>query len=364
MTVRTSGVVVVATALAGCGGKLPEQRGAVLEGFSYGWELFNHRLSQLTVQAGLDNTVVAVIGGTSTTSVVPGALPAECSPDECQEFPFTDNAAVEARWAVVDTQAVALVPLTVTLEAGREGASGTATGGLPEGAGGDAVAVVSGLSLSTDHALSAGPSCYDPAYGWHPQHLSITVGDVTVGDDGTVTVPVDASFAAGKTFEDERKCIDAVNTQAVVSLTIDLLAVVGAETIERQTLATEASYAFSGDKINPEAQDDPAPKALAFTVEDPVVGFTALDFAFDPDRTDDRGAYLRTLGWWAEPGGDANAVATNYSPGTQLSDFAYRFAGEVVAIDHGGTVTRGTSTGTFPAALEADGSAVPNTLPH
>lgn len=363
-SIRSVGWGIAALAACGCHGKLPEQHAAVLEGFSFGWEHFNHRLSQLSVNAGLDATSIVVIGGTSTTSQVPEPLVDPCDPVHCNEFPFLDDANVEARWAVVDTTAVALIPMSASLEVSRDGATATATGALPEGAKGAGVAVLTGLSLATDHPLSGGPSCYNPAYGWHPRQLTVTLGDVAVRDDGTVTVDVSATFAAGKTFDPDRECIDAVNDQAVVDFDVQLLAVVGDTTVETQPLSSSAAYAFSGNSIAPEPQDDPAAQTLSFTAADPVMGFSSVDFRFDPDRTDDRGAYLRTLGWWAEPGGSANAVATNYSPGTQLEDFAFRFDGEVVAIEHGGTVTRGTSTGSFPAELDDAGSGVVNSLAH
>jgi hypothetical protein len=42
-----------------------------LEGFSYRWTRFNHRLSALHVAVDADQAEVAVIGGTSTTGVSP-----------------------------------------------------------------------------------------------------------------------------------------------------------------------------------------------------------------------------------------------------------------------------------------------------
>ena len=338
---------------------LPMQRGAVLEGFSFGWDLFNHRLSRLEVAADLDGTTVGVIGGTSTTNQ-PFELDPACEQDSCNEFPFFDTALVEARWAVVETERVALVPMSLTFEVGRDGASAVATGDLPqeiEGAVG--TAFITGLSIDTDHPLSGEPACYNPAYGWHPRQITAILGEITV--DGTIlSVPVDVTFFAGKTFDPERQCIDEVNDRAVVSMTVHLLAAYGDVDMETLALTSEAYFPYTGNRLKPGQQVPPAPSTLSFSIDDPMIGFSSIDFRFDPDRTDDRGNYLRTLEWWVDPGGEANGVATSYSPGTQLEDFGYSFEGSVVAVAHGGTLTRGTSNGSLPA----EDNPPPTLLPH
>lgn len=354
--------VLVVAALAGCSG-LPEQRAAGLEGFEYGWVGLNHRLSGLRVGVSLDHSEVNVIGGTSTTQEIP---PAQTCEETCREFPITDEADVAVRWAVVESTKTAFVPGTAALQVGRDGGSAVVTVELPKGAKGEGTALISGFVLSTDHPLSGGDACYDPRYGWHPRQITISVGDVTIDGD-TATVPVEGAFSAGKTYDDDRECIDLVNDQAVVELTVTVLVAVGNGAVEIQPLEAEAVYPFSGDAGHPEEQVLPEPTQLSWSIEDPLVGFRSLDFRFDEHvgtRFADRGAYLRTFGFWAEPGGAANAFATNYSPGTQLQDFSYRFEGEVVAIEHLGTVTRGTSTATLPAALDANGAPVVHSLEH
>lgn len=350
----------ILAAMAGCGG-IEEQHGTALEGFRFGWVDFNHRVSAITVEPGLEESEVVVIGGTSTTNQF--LEPPPCDPATCREFPASDEAEVEVRWAVVDSTKTAYVPATVTLEVGRDGASATAEATLPDGAKGDGTALLSGMSLSTAHPLSGGDACYDPAYGWHLRQLTITLGEVTVAD-GVATVPVDAVFSAGKALDDARACIDEVNDQAIVDLSVTVLVVVGKGDVESQSLTAGAQYPFSGDVQEPEAQDDPAPTTLSWTIEDPLLGFSSIDFRFDPDRDDDRGAYLRTLGFWAAPDGTANAIATNYSPLTQLQDFGYTFEGEVRAIEHRGTLTRGTATGTVGAELDDEGAPVVHPIEH
>jgi hypothetical protein len=359
-----------AAALVACSGdkdddpELPLQQAAVLDGFRFGWDFFNHRLSRLQVVSGLEGTDVAVIGGTSTT-LEPSELPATCEPAGCQEFPFYDTALVSAWWSVVESRKVALVPMTVSLEVDRDGASATATGELPgsipDGVG---VAVLSGLSIDTDHPLAGDPDCYQPRYGWHPNRIAVSLGDPTL-DGATVSVPVEATFSAGKTFDPDRQCIDAVNERAVVSMEIQLVVAWGDTSIATAPLAAEAHYPYSGDRLDPGEQVEAAAQAVDLGgIADPMVGFRRMDFRFDPERTDDRGAYLRTFGWWVTPEGEANAVATNFSPGTQLEDFGYAFEGEVVAIDVQGTITRGLSTDALPADLDESGDAVVTTLPH
>jgi hypothetical protein len=360
---RRSWVVLIAL-LGGCK-KLPEQHGAVLEGFRYGWQLANHRLSALHVVAGEEATEVAVVGGTSTTSELP-ELPDGCEQATCNEFPIADSSAVQVWWSTVTTTEAALVPLQVSLEVGRDGAQTVASGTLPKGAKGEGTALLVGLSLGTDHPLEGEPGCYQPRYGWHVQQMAVSLGEVTIEED-KVSVPVEAIFSAGKSFEEARTCVDEVNDRAVVDLDVQLLVVVGKGDRESATLTTEAAYPFSGDSGEPGDQAEVEPQTLSFAIEEPLLGFGSLDFRFDPDRTDDRGAYLRTLGFWvteAEGSVQANAVATSYSPGTQLADFAYRFEGEVRAVETGGTIERGTSEATLPAALDDAGAPVIHTVEH
>lgn len=348
---------------AGCRRELDPQQAVVLEGFSYGWELFNHRLSHLEVVPVADSVAVAVIGGTSTTSVLFGEPPAEC--EGCEEFPFVDRSEVEVRWAKAETTATALATARAELEAGADGASATLEIPVPEVAGEEAVAVLAGLTLSTDVPLATGPSCYQPIYGWHPREIRVALGDPKVAD-GVARVEVTAAFAAGNTLEEERACIDEVNEHAVVAFAVDVLVAVGRDPLgEQAELHAEAAYPFSGDPIDPEPQEDPAPSDLGLDVgDDALLGFSELRFRFHESDPEARGAYLRTLGFRAEPDGTAAAAATNYSVGTQLSDFSFVFDGTVRTIATGGTVERGTVTAELTTDLEDDGTPVQHVLDY
>jgi hypothetical protein len=121
--------------LAGCSPSIEQEPIAVLESFRFNWERFNHRVSHLEIGASVDAAQVSIIGGTSTTGVVPEPLPDECS--TCNEFPFLDYSLVEVGVRVLESDRVALVPATLTLEVGRDGATGTLRGALPKGADGE-----------------------------------------------------------------------------------------------------------------------------------------------------------------------------------------------------------------------------------
>ncbi|MEZ4240646.1 MAG: hypothetical protein R3F59_31745 [Myxococcota bacterium] len=365
-------VAGLAVGLGGCSGndkdadgvELPEQSADVLEGFRLGWQGFNHRLSRLVVVAGDEATDVAVIGGTSTSFEAPD-LPEGCDQASCNEFPFGDTADVSVWWATARSTAVAMVPVTFTAEVGRDGVAVSETVTLPaEIPGAVAIALVTGVDLDTDHPLAGEASCYRPRYGWHPNHLGIDLGEVELsGTSATVTAQL--AFSAGKTFDPDRQCIDEVNERAVVAMTVHAVVLYGDTAIARGAVATAEAYPFSGDKLHPEEQVESAPVTVDFSgVSDPLVGYRMLDFRFDPDRTDDRGAYLRTLGWWVTPEGQANGIATNYSPGTQLEDFGYTFLGEAAAVDVQGTVERGLSSASLAAALDGDGNAVVTAVEH
>ena len=239
----------------------------------------------------------------------------------------------------------------MNLQVGVDGASTTVEVTLPKGAKGEGSAILSGFSLSTQHELADGPSCYDPRYGWHPRQITIALGDVVVDGD-KATVPVEATFSA-KTFDPDRRS-DRPGERPGDCRFVGHRAGRG-----RQGRGRDAAAHGRGELPVLRRQElpggagrpwlDPACRGRSPT----RLGF--IDFRFDPDRTDDWGAYLRTFGFWAKPDGTANAFATNYSPGSQLQDFGFHFDGDVVAIEHLGTVERGSSTGTFPAALDEAG---------
>ena len=96
-----------------------------------------------------------------------------------------------------------------------------------------------------------------------------------------------------------------------------------------ETVTSEATYPYGeGERRDPDEQPEVLPSALG--VSAPVVGWSGIDFTFDSG--DGRGSYLRSFGFELDEGGAAG-VATNFSPRTQLSGFAYTFEGTVEAVE-------------------------------
>lgn len=334
----------------------------VLEGFTFEWDLFNHRTSHLAAAVDGDVARVAVIGGTSTTGV-PAELADGCDPDTCQEFPFLDEARVDLRWATVRSRRLAVAaPVEVALEAGPEPTSATFEVVFDERVRGDVIAVLSGVVIDSDVPID--DSCYDPAFGWLPRRVAIGLSDAALADDGrSATVTATAAFEAGVTLEDERACLDAVVDRARIAVTLRVTALAGGEA-RRQDVAHGMVYSYGDGPGTPDAQPDPDPADRPLTIAGDVYGWSALDWSFHGDDADGRGAYLRRLSFVADAeAGVASGHATNYSPGTQLSGFDYTFAGTVRAIDVGGEVTRGAVTDTLPAELDDAGEPVTHELP-
>ncbi|MCB9688442.1 MAG: hypothetical protein H6735_25610 [Alphaproteobacteria bacterium] len=353
----TTPALLALAVLTGCGGHLDPQSGVVLDAFGFGWNGFNHRLSHLQVEPDEDAARVAIVGGTSTTSERTDVA-GTCDPEACKEYPVPDSSAVELSWSVLQSDTVALVPFSVDLEAGAAGAEQTVTLTLPKGAKGQATALLSGLYWSSDHALSGGEACYVPRLGWHPRRLMLAIGEPTV-DGESATVTVSAAFEAGNTFDPERACIDEVNEQAVAAMRIDGLLLVGKDLeVEEHVTDDARSYPFSGDKFNPEEQVPAEPIAVSLGVDAVVAGTSSMDWRFYPEATDGKGAYLRTIGFLADPTGSVGAWATNYSPGTQLEDFAYEvtLTSRFVAADVQPETL--SATAELPTQLEMDGSPI------
>jgi hypothetical protein len=315
-----------------------------MEGLGFGWAYFNHRLSVLDLGVDDAGAFGAVVGGTSTTGAVP-SLPAGCDPDACEEFPFLDESDAWVDRVVLATRARAATG-TVAWATGAAEVPATVRISLPGAR--SPVALLTGLRFDT-----SGPAldCYDPGFGWHPRRIMLRIDAVAVdGDD--VEVDLAASFEPGPSEEAVRACIDAVVGDAVVSVRADVLVVDASA--DTQDVVAEAAYAFDGDSLDPDPQPDPDPQAVSFD-EHALLGWTRLDWRFHEGGT--RGAYLRTLSASASPDA-AVATATNFSPGTQLSDFDFRFEGSVAALDLDGEVARQRWEGRLPAELDPDGHAV------
>lgn len=347
--------------LTGCGGHFDPQTGVVLDAFGFGWKGFNHRLSHLQVEPGESSAQVAIVGGTSTTSERT-ELADTCDPDACQEYPVPDTSIVDLSWSVLHSDAVALVPFSVDLEASAEGVEQAVTVTLPEGAKGSATAVLSGLSWSSDHPLTGGEACYEPRLGWHPRRLMLAIGEPSVDGD-TATLTVSAAFEAGNTFDPERACIDEVNEQAVAAMRVDGLLLVGRDlVVEEQSIDDGRAYPFSGNKFDPEEQVPAEPIAVTLGLDATIAGMASMDWRFYPDATDGKGAYLRTIGFLADPSGAIGAWATNYSPATQLEDFSYQVTVVSRFVSADVRAESLSASAELPTLLEQDGTPMVHLL--
>lgn len=344
---------VLLVGLAGCAEPVTFD---LASGFGNRWELFNHRLAHASFGVG-DAATIAIIGGASTTGVV-AELPEGCEADTCKEFPFFDDAAVWVEADRVSARGLVAGQGAVALEVGVDGAAGEVTVPFDRVPEGGVEAWIAGFSLDTRHPLSGGPSCYDPAFGWMPAEMGVTVGVPVVGDAG-ITVPVEATFVAGESLEDVRTCIDAVNDQAVVDLVIDVGVAAGGLTSERRAVAHGQTYPYGDGPFDPDPQPAPDLASRGLDgVEGAALGWSAVRYRFHVDDPQHRGAYLRSWSFLATAadGGSASGHADNFSPPTQITGFDYQFEGEVVVlVPDRGEVTRRAASATIPAALDTDG---------
>ena len=333
-----------------------------LEGSRYGWEYFNHRLAHWETRLGPDRVDVAVVGGTSTTGRET-VLPEGCSPETCDEFPATDDANILVRWARAETASFHAVRATTTLVAGADGATSSVKVQLPK-KGRSIFAIIEGFAIDGGEPLTGGDACYSPENGWMPTALAIGVGQLDLSEDGMeATASVSVVATAGKTFEDVRQCVDEVVEQAQFRVDVDVLFVEGSANASVSELEQSAAYEYEYGTV-PEPQEDPEPIDLQHDLSRSFVGWSRIDWRFGVDDADDRGAYLRTLGFEVVvEDGTATGIATNYSPITQLTGFDYTFEGTLQIVDLGTSVTRGTVEETIPAALDANGVPVVTTFP-
>ena len=356
---RVAGVLT-AVWLCGCspGYELitDDRQGVWLQGFGFEWVLFNHRMSYLEVTPSGDALGVAVVGGASTTGVS-AEVNDGCETDHCKEFPFFDEADVDASWSVVTTdQALGLG--SIELLAMREGVSETLR---VEAQGNhsfqEPVAVLSGLRIDTDHPYE-GTGCYLPKFGWHPRALEVRLSEPRLVQEGrAVDVDVYVRFEAGESLEEDRQCVDEVNEWARVPMGVSVTVLDATDGPWVQEVHQEAAWEL-GDRVNPDLQE--APESVSLSWESPanVMGWQALQWAFHEEDPESRGAYLRSLRFGISTDGSlAEGSATNRSPATQLSGFSYRFDGTVVAAEVAGEVLRHDVSEIIPVALGEGGEA-------
>lgn len=227
---------------------------AWLEGFGYGWDNANHRLSYLSVGLVDGGAQVAVVGGASTTG---RAFDEDgCLSSTCAEFAFTtDDAIVDVRWASASSDQVRFGAGAVDLVVSSAGAEAMIEVPLVAKGRGEVVAFLSGLTLDTSDSLpaeAADESCYDPRHGWHPREIRVALGEPVLADDGrTVTVPVEATFAAGASGEAVRACTDAVYDLAEVAMTVSVAVAVGEGAQHAHDVQLSKVYDYNGNQFNP-----------------------------------------------------------------------------------------------------------------
>jgi len=337
-----------------------EETAAWMQGAGYRWNALNHRLSFLQFDVTTTEVTMGVIGGTSTTGMVT-ILPDDCDFSDCQELPVKDTSTAWVQWGRVTSRKARFGHATATFDVSQQSATESVTVMFDKAVGDHVTVLLTGLTWDTNAPLIGGPSCYDPFNGWHPREMTVGVDNTTVAADGmSVTVDVVGVFEAGESLETIRQCIDAVNEQAQVHLKVALLAVAGKGVPERQSVSHGAAYGY-GSKSSPEPQDDPdwTTRPLELPIEGHVLGWTALSYQFHAEDADQRGAYLRSLAFNADPLLDsAYGHATNYSPGSQLSDFDYSFDGEAVAVPVAGEYEGGRLELQLEAVVDDDKSPV------
>lgn len=343
--------------VAGC--DKDESEVAWLEGFSYRWVDFNHRLTSLVVRPQIDHAEVAVIGGTSTTGVVFDDE-GTCIGPGCGELPFVDETDIAVQWAVGRSDREArLARGQIELVATPSSDSRQLRLDLPGKGKGTATAMIAGVSFQAmvDHA-EANPSCYDPRHGWLPRNLRVTLGETQLSDDGRAAlVTVAAVFAAGNSAEDLRACLDEAVPFARARVTVDVVVVVSEGEVGRSTVAM--SGAFADDPSDPQAMDS-ASASWTPAWPDGAIGWEDMSWTFHVGDPEDRGAYLRSLELGLDPGASsAFGWATNTSP-TMLSGFDVRFNGTIVERDVDVDVSRlSASADAMPADIDSLGEPVP-----
>jgi hypothetical protein len=329
------------------------------EKMGFEWEKFNHRLSFLELLADGDAARAGVIGGASTTGIVP-ELPDSCEASACAEIPMTDTAAVALGWARSESEQLVFATAGAELVADAAGVSDQIRIPLPRRATGRATVLMQGLWV--DGNVDVGQGCYDPSAGWLLRHLHWSLDDTRLSSDGlSVVTTFEAAFEAGLSFEPTRACMDEVVPGARAHMGVRVLAVAGETRMETVDVTHGLAYAYTGNLLDPgdQAPPDLADRPLPLDLERPMAGFASVDFRFQAGDEDGRGAYLRSLSIGLDTDqGWASGHATSYSPLTQLSSFSYAFEGRISAVELSEAPERSKTVVSLSAAFDEQGRPV------
>jgi hypothetical protein len=171
-------------------------------------------------------------------------------------------------------------------------------------------------------------------------------------------VDLTATFEAGLSLEEYRACQDDEVGQEQVPVTVRMLALATAEGLAPTALDQSMSYPWNGNPYAPDEQPPPdlSERGIDVPWDSTIAGWSQLDFTFMLEDEERRGAYLRTLSVGLDQDeGWASGHATNYSPGTQISAFDYRFQGEVWMLATDDVVETGSASfEEVPAELNED----------
>ena len=363
------GRMALVSALIGVAGCAPPTSASWLQGGSYRWTAFNHRLSHLTLQLGEGQAYVAVVGGASTTATVFDE-DGTCIDSTCFELPVVDSSTVGLRVQQAVSSTIQFGRGRVSMVADAAGATMSTKVGLGQTVDADTPvrAFIAGWSLSTDRPLSTEAealSCYDPRHGWHPRAFAVSLDPVIAADGRSVDVAVTGRFEAGPSQEEERACVDAIAQFAEVDLEVDLVVAVGGDADGRIAVDQQAAWEHRDEKGALIPQPQPTEGTAADMDASLAWGWSSLAWDFQIDDPE-RGAYLRTVLFDADPSTNtALGFANNESPITQLSGFGMAFSGvlEGVGSDDLSLTTWNVGLSELPAALDDEGVAEVTTVP-
>lgn len=304
-----------------------------IESFEVGWEQFNHRISSLGARLDAVGAEVVFVGGASTTAHT--FDDSACALDErtCWELPFYDpwEAALTGTWMDASALAAGEVTLQLDLKTGEPVARSVYVP-LSRRTRAPLRAWIADFHLDLTQEIDAPDACYDPRYGWLTRELFLSAGDgegVRV-DGRTARVSLAALWRTGATGEPQRACLDAVIDGARARVTLRVVVAEDVFDAEHHEATQEGAWALGESQFNPAEQDLPE-GALDWSVRnqpDVAFGWHRLHYVFNEVEDPDKGAYLRTLGFGADPvRGELYGRATSYSPVTQLDGFDFRFEG-------------------------------------
>lgn len=264
--------------LVACSGG-EQTEGVVWNGWTYRWDLLEHRISLLTVMADDDGgATLGLVGGDWSTGATFRDNP---------EYRVRNSRVYSDAWTVVQGETEFTVGPDGVLQGGDVVDDPTLLGFSQQ------AVLLRGFSIDTDVEQVADYPDYDPALGYTSRGFAFSVGNASVGDDGlSFDIDGEVRWAA-----QDRDDMNAAIPYATTGVTVAWTAIGFEGATDSADWSASTTYPHTPPySAQPAFGLQDLPLTLSSDTPSGVIGLSAFDLLVDATDGSGEGDYLRSFG--------------------------------------------------------------------